>query len=119
MVQLLGGIKLPICFYRSDAGSEPVREWLRGLSKAQRKAIGEDIKTVQIGWPLGMPLVRKLEAGLWEVRTGLQEGWARVFFTIVGSEVVLLHGFLKASRKTPARELATARMRLRKVHGKK
>lgn len=119
MVHFLGGIKLPVCFYRSDAGSEPVREWLRGLSKAQKKAIGEDIKTVQIGWPLGMPLVRKLEAGLWEVRTNLPEGWARVLFTIVGAEIVLLHGFLKASRKAPLRELATARKRLREVHGKK
>lgn len=92
---------------------------MRGLSKAQKKAIGEDIKTVQIGWPLGMPLVRKLEPELWEVRTSVPDGWARVLFTVVGGELVLLHGFLKASRRAPLRELATARKRLREVHGKK
>jgi phage-related protein len=92
---------------------------LRPLSRAQKKLIGEDIKTVQIGWPLGMPLVRKLGAGLWEIRSSLPEGWARVFFTVAGGELVLLHGFLKASRKTPKRELATAQKRLREVHGQK
>ncbi len=119
MVHLLGGIRVPVCFYRSDTGSEPVREWLRALSKAQKKLIGEDIKTVQIGWPLGMPLVRKLAPGLWEVRSKLPEGWARVLFTVAGGEMVLLHGFLKASRKTPKRELLTAQRRLREIHGQK
>ena len=56
--------KVPLVFYRSAAGNEPVREWLRGLSREARRAIGEDIKTVQFGWPLGMPLVRKIEARL-------------------------------------------------------
>lgn len=119
MVHLLIGTRIPICFYRSDSGSEPVREWLHTLAKAQKKLIGEDIKTVQIGWPLGMPLVRKLGAGLWEVRSKLPDCWARVFFTMAAGEMVLLHGFLKASRKTPQRELATAQKRLREVHGQK
>jgi phage-related protein len=79
--------------------------------------IGDDIRTAQIGWPLGMPLVRKLEADLWEIRTNLPEGWARVFFTIVDGEIWLLHGFLKASRKLPKRELVTAQRRMREVHG--
>jgi phage-related protein len=90
---------------------------LHTLSRAQKKLIGEDIKTVQIGWPLGMPLVRKLGAGLWEIRSNLPEGWARVFFTIVNGEIWLLHGFLKASRKLPKRELVTAQKRMREVHG--
>lgn len=119
MVHLLSGTRVPVCFYRSDNGNEPVREWLRALSRAQKKLIGEDIKTVQFGWPLGMPLVRKLEADLWEVRSRLPEGWARVFFSMAAGEMVLLHGFLKASRKTPKRELATAQKRLREVHGQK
>jgi phage-related protein len=70
-----------------------------------------DIKAVQIGWPMGMPIVRKLEPGLWEVRIDLATTIARVFFTIVGCDMVLLHGFIKKSQKTPLSEIATARQR--------
>ena len=74
--------------------------------------IGEDVKLVQFRWPLGMPLVRKMEADLWEVRIHLTRGrQARVLFTIQEGEMVLLHGFLKKSQKTPERELQTARTR--------
>jgi hypothetical protein len=51
-------ITLGVRFYRTAAGNEPVREWLKELDGADRKKIGEEIKTVQLGWPLGMPLVR-------------------------------------------------------------
>lgn len=88
-----------------------MREWLRSLSKSERKAIGDEIRTVQFGWPLGMPLVRKLDAGLWEVRVGLSSRSARVLFTIVDGQAVLLNGFIKKSQKTPARELAVAKQR--------
>ena len=76
--------KLAVRFYRTAAGGEPVREWLKKLDAAGRKAIGDDIRTMQFGWPLGMPLVRKLEEGLWEVRTDLEGGIARVLLTIDG-----------------------------------
>jgi hypothetical protein len=59
---------LSVRFFSTEAGSEPVREWLKGLSAQDRKTIGEDIKTVQFGWPLGMPLVAHLEGDIWEVR---------------------------------------------------
>ena len=98
-------------FYRTSAGREPVRIRLVGLSRDDRRTIGEDLKTVQFGWPMGMPLVRKIEPGLWEVRARVG-GAARVFFTVEGETMVLLHGFVKRSRKTPASDLATARRRL-------
>lgn len=80
--------------------------------------IGEDIKTVQFGWPLGMPLVRKMEAGLWEIRSHVPEGIARVLFTTVGATLVLLHGFIKKSRETPKTDLQLARRRKAEVtHG--
>lgn len=106
---------LTVKFYRTSGGSEPVREWLQGLSREAKRAIGEDIKTVQFGWPLGMPLVRKIEARLWEVRSHVPDGIARVFFTAVDTRMVLLHGFIKKSQATPADELATARRRNREV----
>lgn len=102
---------LNVSFFRTEAGNEPVRDWLTELPREDRKAIGTDIKTVQFGWPIGMPVVRKMEPGLWEVRTDLTDTIARVLFTVEGSTLVLLHGFIKKSQKTPAADLATARAR--------
>jgi len=103
---------LSVRFYRAASGSEPVREWLLRLAKDDRRAVGEDIKTAQYGWPLGMPLIRKLEPGLWEIRSHIAAGIARVLFTVDGTVMVLLHGFVKKSQKTPAPDLKTAQQRL-------
>lgn len=104
---------LSVSFFKSEAGREPVREWLKSLPREQRRIIGEDIKTVQFGWPLGMPLVRKLDRDLWEIRIRLRDGIARVAFTTGEGRMVLLHGFIKKSQKTPADDLALAKARLR------
>lgn len=103
---------LRVIFYRTAGGNEPVREWLKSLAREDRKTIGEDVKTAQYGWPLGMPLIRKLEPGLWEVRSRIAHGIARVIFTVDTGVMVLLHGFVKRSQKTPSIELAVARRRL-------
>jgi len=103
---------LTVVFYRAESGNEPVREWLKELSKEDKRKIGEDIKTAQLGWPLGMPLIRKIQKDLWEVRTTLDSGIARVFFTVDGEYMILLHGFIKKSQKTPQQELKTALERL-------
>jgi phage-related protein len=97
------------------AGKEPVKEWLQGLDKSDRGTIGADIKTVQIGWPLGMPLVRKMAERLWEIRTTLDTRIARIFFTVVGLELVLLHGFFKKSKQTPQQDLKLAQTRMSKL----
>ena len=110
--------EIRVLFFKSAAGNEPVREWLRGLPLEQRKAIGEDLMVVQFRWPLGMPLVRKLAPDLWELRSTIPDGIARVFFTIWqdaatgSSAIIALHGFVKKSQKTPDNELATAKRRL-------
>jgi Phage-related protein len=106
---------LKVVFYRSQSGNEPVREWLLGLSRANRKAIGQDVKTAQYGWPLGMPLIRKLQPRLWEVRSHVTGGIARVIFTVDGGVMVLLHGFIKKSRKMPTADLATVERRLARL----
>ncbi|MDP2183418.1 MAG: type II toxin-antitoxin system RelE/ParE family toxin [Actinomycetota bacterium] len=103
---------LSVRFFATPAGNEPVREWLLGLTRDDRRAVGFDIKTAQYGWPLGMPLIRKLEPGLWEVRSHLAVGIARVLFTVDDHVMVLLHGFVKKSQKTPAVDLKTAKQRL-------
>lgn len=104
---------LSVKFYRTESGNEPVREWLKDLPVDEKKAIGEEIKTVQFGWPLGMPVVRKMESALWEVRVDLVGKIARVLFTVEDSMMILLHGFMKKSEKTPLNDLKTARDRMK------
>ena len=111
-------IILNVKFFANSLGSEPVRLWLKGLSATDRKTIGEDIKTVQLGWPLGMPLVRHLGGGIWEVRARLDNRIARVLFVLNGSTMVLLHGFIKKQQETPKADLDLAIERLRELKRK-
>lgn len=106
---------LDVRFFRTDAGAEPVREWLKDLPAIDRKTIGEDIKTVQFGWPLGMPLVDHLGGEIWEVRTKLGNRIARVLFATEGQTMVLLHGFIKKQQKTPGPDLDLAKDRLKQL----
>jgi len=103
--------KVPAVFFRTAAGREPVRDWLKMLAVADRKAIGDDIRAVEFGWPLGMPLARPLGDGLHEVRTRLpSRNIARViFFVSRRGCLVLLHGFIKKTQKLPAADLALAK----------
>lgn len=82
------------------------------MQKEDRRTVGIDIKTVQYGWPLGMPLVRKILADLWEVKIRLQSNICRILFTVVDQEMILLHAFIKKSQKTPKSELETAKNRM-------
>jgi phage-related protein len=102
---------LKVVFFKTDAGNEPVREWLKDLPKEDCKIIGVDILTVQYAWPVGKPLVDHLGDGIWEVRSRLSNRIARTLFAVVDGEIVLLHGFLKKQPKTPADELDLAKKR--------
>ena len=84
---------------------------MKALSPDDRKHIGEDVKTVEFGWPIGMPVCRPLGGGVYEVRSSLaQNRIARVLFYIdKKSRMVLLHGFIKKTRKTPREDLDLAR----------
>ena len=106
-------ITLGVRFFRTARGNEPVREWLRALGQIERRVIGEEIKTVQLGWPLGMPLVRKMSRDLWEIRVLLPQRSARVLFTVVGDTMVLLHAFFKQSQATPSEDLDVTVARLK------
>ena len=110
---------LLVHFYRTGTGAEPVREWLLNLPPSDRKAIGTDIKTVQFGWPLGMPLIRKVEKDLWEVRVQLVGRIARVLFTFEDNIMLLLHGFIKKSQTTPKEDLDLARARIKESRSRK
>ena len=104
--------KLDVRFFCTKNGTEPVREWLKSLDREDKKILGEDIKTVQFGWPLGMPLVKNLGDGLWEIRSNLTQGRiARVIFFTGRRVIVLAHGFIKKTQKTPLTELILAKKR--------
>jgi phage-related protein len=108
--------KIRAVFYRAANGTEPVRDWLRELPIQDRKAIGQDIALVEYGWPIGMPTCRPLGAGLFEVRSDLAGGRiARVLFCSMEGQLVLLHGFIKKTQKTPQSDLALARSRQKDV----
>ena len=104
--------KLDAVFFRTAMGNEPVREWLKALDKQNRQEVGQDIMTVQFGWPIGMPLVRHLGDGLWEIRSQLATGnIARVIFFMDNDCIVLVNGFIKKNQKTPKDELLLAKKR--------
>jgi phage-related protein len=111
--------KIPLVFYRSAAGNEPVRAWLKAMDPIERLEIGADLQRMQYRWPVGMPLCRALGNGLWEVRTNLPgRTIARVFICFHDGVLFALHGIIKKTQKTPEEELAIARRRMQEVeHG--
>ena len=114
--RVIGEKRLPARFYRTSGGTEPVREWLKGLDASDRRIVGADIKEIEFDWPVGMPLCRPVGQRLWEVRSNISRGRiARVMFCIAGGEMVLLHGFVKKSQKTPRPDLELALRRKKEV----
>ena len=108
--------KIPLVFYRTSSGGEPVRDWLKGLDPEDRKAVGMDLMRAQWRWPIGMPLCRPMGDGLWEVRTELpSRRIARVLFCVHAGRLVALHGFIKKTQKTPDEELKKARKRQKEI----
>jgi len=108
--------RVRVAFFRTNSGREPVREWLKKLDPDDRRIVGNDLQTLEYGWPIGMPLCRSLKShkGLWEVRSNLSSGRiARVLFCVSGGRMVLLHAFIKKAQKTPGRELNVAVLRMK------
>ena len=111
--------RLNAVFYAASSGNEPVREWLKGLPKQDRRAIGEDIAYVQYKWPIGKPRVDHLRGAIWEVRTSLGNRIARTLFAVDDGTMLLLHGFVKKTQQAPISEIALAEKRLKEYqHGK-
>ncbi len=108
--------QIPIFFYCTQAGTEPVRIWLRTLPEKDRRIIGTDLRRVQSGWPIGMPLCRSLGGGLWEVRSTLAtKRIARVLFFVHEDRIGIVHGFIKKTRATPDDVLELARKRMKEM----
>jgi phage-related protein len=108
--------KIPLIFFRTAAGSEPVRDWLRQLPQEERQAIGRDLMRAQWRWPIGMPPCRPMGGGLWEVRTDLPtKRTARVLICLYLKHLVALHGFIKKTRATPIDDLLLPRKRKKEL----
>jgi len=108
--------KTSLVFFRTDSGSEPVREWLKTLPPADRREVGKDLMRAQWRWPVGMPLCRAMGEGLWEIRTDLPSTRiARVLLGVDAGALVALHAFIKKTQKTPPADLAIARKRLKEL----
>lgn len=107
---------LDVYFYVTNSGNEPVREWLKELPKEDKKTIGYDIKTVQYGYPVGMPLTKALKGtNLEEVRCKISNGIARIIFCVEDNTIILLHAFIKKTQKTPQKELDVAIKRYKEL----
>ena len=108
--------EVPVRFYRSATGREPVLEGLRALDRKDRRAIGLDLMRVQFGWPIGMPLVRSLKDGLLGGAFSSAGPEDSSFDTVLPPEtLVVLHGFIKKTKKTPAEEIELAKRRMKEV----
>ena len=106
---------LEVRFFKTETNNEPVRNWLQLQTVKDKKRIGEDIKTVQFGWPLGMPLVRHIDGEIWEIRCRLSGGIARVLFVLENNIMILIHGFIKKQQKTPKQDLDLAKTRVKQL----
>jgi len=106
---------LEVFFFKTETNNEPVRNWLQLQTIEDKKRIGEDIKTVQFGWPLGMPLVRHIDGEIWEIRCRLSGGIARVLFALESNTMILIHGFIKKQQKTPKPDLDLAKIRVKQL----
>jgi phage-related protein len=107
---------IPIVFYRTALGGEPIRDWLRSLPIEDRQKIGRDLAVVQYGWPVGMPLCRPLGGGVWEVRSNLPSRHiARILFFVHEGRIGVVRGFIKKTQRTPPDDLALARQRMREM----
>ncbi len=103
-------------FYLTGTGANLVRDWLMRLPVPDRRQIGHDIRDVEFGWPVGMPLCRAMGGGLWEVRSTLpSRRIARVLFCVSEGDLVLLHGFIRKAQKTPSSDLDVPLKRMKEV----
>jgi phage-related protein len=99
--------------YYSDDLQEAILEFPPGL---QARYVHLTERMLTFGPDLGMPHTRAMGQGLFELRLKSKEGIGRVFFcNLPDRQIMMLHGFVKKSAKTPARELKVARKRMREV----
>ena len=110
--------KIHADFFKTEQNNEPVRDFLKALSPEDKKSVGADIMAVEMSWPIGYSMVRKLDTDLWEVRTGISDKRiCRIMFTVSGNTMILLHAFVKKTQKTPKEDMELGKKRRNLVLG--
>ena len=113
----MGNIKpLTPKFYRTASGRMPVKEWTSGLLVKDAKVVKAEIRAIALDPTIGLPHRRSIKGrkGLWEIRVDLSDGKiGRILYCTHKGDMVLLHGFIKKSQKTPEREIDTAKDRMK------
>lgn len=102
---------IPVVFYETTNGNEVVLNFIRGLSPPDRKKVGEDLMTLQLGYPMGMPLCRHLRSQVWELRSTLpsnQEARLLYFFDSESQQLMVVNAFIKKTQTTPRSALDLA-----------
>lgn len=85
-------------YYRSPSGREPVKEFIGGLSPKDRTRILRGLLLLEEFWPrLGMPHVRSIGRGLWELRVDGERKTFRIFFGHTQNKIGLVHAVIKKS----------------------
>lgn len=98
---------LEVAFYKTEGGNDVVLDVIRGLPAEDKKRVGEDLKTLQFGHPLGMPRCRPV-GKLWELRSSLpskREFRLLWFYHKKTNMIIVVHGFIKKTQKTPRKDI--------------
>lgn len=98
-------------YYEDEGGRKPAKEFIDALDvKMRAKVFGRLELLEEHGSRLGMPFARHLEDGIYELRTVQGSNITRIlYFFVVGERVILTHGFVKKTQKTPPREIGRAK----------
>lgn len=108
--------KFMVIFYQELTERQPVNEWIKKLDRHEQETITQDLKTLQLRWPMGLPLVKALGSGFWELRSTFKTRIARSIFIVIQGHIIILHSFIKKTQKIPPNEMAIARKRLKALN---
>lgn len=100
-----------IDYYEDDKGNRPVEQFIDNLDlKMKAKVFGRLELLERYGSQLGMPFCRHLDDGIFELRTVQGNNITRIlYFFVIGERVILTHGFVKKTQKTPSGEIERAK----------
>lgn len=99
-------------FYRTASGRAPVEDYLDGLAAPEAAKAVRGLELLRtFGTQLGMPHVRSLRGGLYELRLRGQREHRVLYVAVVGQRFILLHAFTKKTQRTPQGEITLAEQR--------
>lgn len=100
-----------IVFFRTEGGRAPLLEFLDSLDPKLRAKVVRDLSLLEANGPrLGEPFSKSLGDGIFELRSKQASNIVRsLYFFFDGRRIVITHGFLKKTQKTPRGEIDRAK----------